>query len=258
MRILAVLLLAGLVGPALAEEAAPLAGPAAAATWDCAVPPQVLEGVQPMPAVAERLRQGQRLDIVVLGSASSAGHGVGGSANAYPAVLQQVLAERRPGDAVAVTNQSERALTAADMLVRLEKSVVPRKPTLVIWQTGSVDASHGVDLGGYGTALASGLDLLRSHGIDVLLVEPQYAPQAEGLVDFDPYRDDARRIAESRDITVFRRWDVMKAYVEAGYFDPAQTRRAAQVAAARRLHQCLARLMAGVILDGARLAEGQP
>ncbi len=90
-RVLLSLALLALAGPAWAEM------PGA-----CQVAEQQIERDFPLPQVMRALAA-KRLDILVLGAGSSQLPGPNGAKNAYPARLQDALAELFPGVAVKVT-----------------------------------------------------------------------------------------------------------------------------------------------------------
>ena len=53
------------------------------------------------------------------------------------------------------------------------------KPALVVWQTGTVDAMQSVDPDQFSAALDQGINIARSAGADVVLVNAQYSPRTE-------------------------------------------------------------------------------
>ena len=97
--------------------------------------------------VEKAVKQNKRLDIAVLGTGSSALGGAEGAGKAYPARLQAALERRLPGVTVNVVSQAKMRQTTADMAKTLDKLLIDAKPTLVLWQTGTVDAMRGIDPG---------------------------------------------------------------------------------------------------------------
>ncbi len=137
----------------------------------CQVPPDLATLEDPLPRLARRL--GERpLSVIVIGSGSSAGAGTSDRSRAYPQVLQREL-ERLLGAPVVVDSIAKRGATAADMLDIIRRDVAPRRPALVVWQTGTADAVRGVDIDTFGEALEKGLDALQERGIDMVLMDMQ-------------------------------------------------------------------------------------
>ena len=66
-------------------------------------------------------------------------------ASAYPARLQAALKEKLPSVAVNVSVELQVKKTAEEVAAGLVKLMEGKKPTLVIWQTGTVDAMRSVD-----------------------------------------------------------------------------------------------------------------
>src|SRR5262249_27504419 len=119
--------------PTLAEAGAHCAAPAALARFDA-----------PLPRFAAALASGQPVNIVALGSSGTQGIGASSPAACYPVKLQAELLQRFPQNRIVVENLGIGGQLATDMLARIKTDVIPRQPTLVIWQTGVNDAMRGV------------------------------------------------------------------------------------------------------------------
>ena len=64
------------------------------------------------------------------------------------------------------------------------KLLEDKRPTLVIWQTGTVDAMRSVDPDDFRAAVDEGVAALQKAGTDVILMNLQYSPRTE----FDNFR----------------------------------------------------------------------
>ena len=91
----------------------------------------------PLPRTARRLAAGQPIKIVALGSSSTVGLGATSSSASYPSRLAAELTARFPESDITVLNRGANGEEAAEMLARLETSVVVENPDLVIWQLGT-------------------------------------------------------------------------------------------------------------------------
>ena len=243
--ILAVMLLAGLLtaAPARAEDA-----PAS-----CEVPAYLLTSESSLAKVAEAVKSGHPLDILVVGSRSSTINTSDGSA--YPGRLQAVLRERLPSVAVNVSVELQVKKTAEEVAGGLVKLVEGKRPTLVIWQTGTVDAMRSVDPDDFRGAVGGGVAALQNAGADVVLINLQYSPRTETMISPPPYLDNMRVVAQQHDVPLFDRFAIMRHWNDAGDFDLFSTVHGTDMA--KRVHACLGRALSKFVLDAARLDQAQ-
>ena len=153
----------------------------------CAVPEEITTLDQPLSRVAERLRAGDSLTIVALGSSSTLGVGASRPENSYPARLAVLLGARFPALKIRVVNRGVGGEEAADMARRINRDVVLEHPDLVIWQVGTngVLRDQRPDQSG-GEACAQGVERIKASGSDLLLMNQQYAP---ALLQHEDYHE---------------------------------------------------------------------
>jgi len=197
---------------------------------------------------------GKQLNILVLGAGSSSLPGPNGVKKAYPARLQQALAAKLPGVAVKVATDVKSRRTAADMVKSLVPSLAAAKPALLIWQTATVDAMQAVDPDRFGQALDKGINLARSAGADVVFVNPQYSPRTESMIALGTYVENLRWVALQQEVPVFDRFNLMKTWADLGTFDLYSATKKLDMA--ERVHDCIGRLLAALVLDAAKLPTG--
>jgi hypothetical protein len=246
MRLLRLLLPAVLLaaGPALAEHPA-----------ECRVAENQIENDFPLPRVTAALAN-KRLDILVMGAGSSALPGADGANKAYPARLQSVLAEKLPGVTIKVTADVKSGRTAPDAFKAISASLAASKPALTIWQAGTVDAMRAVELDVFSAALDKGVETAHAAGSDVILINAQYSPRTESIIALGIYADNMRWVALQREIPLFDRFSIMKLWAELGTFDfMAITKK---LDTAERVHDCIARLLADLIVEGAKPVAPPP
>jgi hypothetical protein len=195
---------------------------------------------------------GKKLDIAVIGSASSELNNAAGTNIAYPAWLQERLRSLLPGVAVKVTTYARPRETASDMEAKLERILGESRPALVIWQTGTADAIRGVDPDEFRTALEDGIDKLHAANADVVFMNMQYSPRIEAMLAVTAYDDAMRIVAVKREAVLFDRFGIMKRWNENGVFDFYGATRTTNIA--ERVHGCLGRLLAEVVMEGAKMA----
>jgi hypothetical protein len=243
--VLGLAMLAGLLAivPARAEDA-----PSA-----CEVPPYLLSSESALPKVAAAVKTAQKLDVLVVGSRSSTISASDGTA--YPGRLEAMLREKLPGVKVAVNVELQVKKTAEEVAGGLAKLVAERKPTLVIWQTGTVDALRSIDPDDFRAAVDDGVAALQGAGTDVILMNLQYSPRTETMISAAPYIDNMRVVAQQHDVPLFDRFAVMRHWNEAGDFDLFSTSHGPELA--RRVHDCLGRALSKFVIDAAHIGPAQ-
>ena len=195
----------------------------------------------------------KRLDILVVGAGSSLLPGPNGAKNAYPARLQFALAEKLPGVAVKVTTDVQARRTAAEMVKTLGPPLAAAKPALVVWQTGTVDAMKSIDTDQFSAALDHGINIARSAGADVVLINAQYSPRTESMIALGTYAENMRWVALQQEVPLFDRFSIMKLWADLGTFDLYSATKKLDIA--ERVHDCIGRLLADFVLEAAKPDE---
>lgn len=206
--------------------------------------------------VADAIDKTHHLDIAVMGTGSSILPSTNGADLAYPARLQVALTKQLPGVEVKVSSYARMRQTTSEMAGSFGKLLTGAKPTLVIWQTGTVDAMKGIDPDEFRGALEEGVAALQSRGSDVVLMNMQYSPRTESTIAINTYADNMRWVAQNREVPLFDRFAIMKQWSELGTFDLYGATH--NVETAIRVHDCIGQLLGDLIVEGARLAHAQP
>ena len=227
----------------------------------CAVPEALEYSELALPHVAARLKAGEPVRIVVMGSGSSAGMGATRAENAYPERLGGELARRFPKARFVIVNLSKRGQLAEDMAARFAHDVLGEQPALVIWQTGTVDAVKGVDAEAFADTLESGIDELKGHGADVILMNLPYNPHISTILNVTPYRDDMAWVAQSKAVILFDRYAMMRYWSETDVIDFSNPSQADQAKTDDLVHGCIAYRLAAMVenaVKGPPEAEAKP
>lgn len=244
---------APLAGLMLGLFAAIAASVPASADGGCEVPAYLLTTDMSLPKVANAIRSAHKLDILVVGSRSSS---IGPAENtAYPARLQSLLRDKLPGTEVNVAVELRPKRTAADVAAGLGQMVADRKPNLVIWQTGTFDAIRSVDAEEFRVALGNGVDAAKNAGAEIVLMNLQYSPRTETMINPAPYLDAMRVVAQEHDVLLFDRFAIMRQWNESGEFDLFNPSPGIELAV--RVHSCLAQSLA-IFLTGAAHLQAEP
>ncbi|MBP2312140.1 SGNH/GDSL hydrolase family protein [Azospirillum soli] len=189
---------------------APTGNPASA----CAFQPQAAAITAPLPHLAGRIDAGGPLRIVAIGSSSTAGAGASRPDRSYPARLAELLQQRLPGVAVDVLNKGVNGEVGTQMLRRFQRDVLDQKPDLVIWQVGANTVLRGEDPGAAETVIRTGIQQLKAAGMDVVLMDLQYAPAMLSKPTHEDMQARIARIAEDEGVGLFRRFAAMRQWVE--------------------------------------------
>jgi hypothetical protein len=224
---------------------------AAARADFCQVPDYITGSEGDLSHVTAEVAKDKRLDIVVVGTGSAVLPGPNGARSAFPARLEAELSRRLPGVAVKVTADVKTSRIAADMVRDFAKILIDAKPALVVWQTGTVDAMRGVDADLFRATIEEGIETLQAGGADVVLINMQFSPRTESMIAASNYNDGLRAVAQQQNVPLFDRLAVMKHWHEDGVFDLAAPTRSPQIA--EKVHDCIGRLLAGLIIDNAHL-----
>ena len=239
--------------PAQGSAQAPAQGSPQDPAQSCDVPDYLLASDSSLPKVAEAVKAGRPLDILVVGSRSST---IGASeASAYPARLQAMLKQKLPQVAVNISLDIEPAKTAEEIAASFVKLMEDKRPTLVIWQTGTVDAMRSVDPDDFRGAIDDGVAALQNAGSDVILMNLQYSPRTESMISAPPYLDNLRVVAQQHDVPLFDRFAIMRQWNDSGDFDLFAASHGLDLA--KRVHECLGRALSTFVVSAAHIGPAQ-
>jgi acyl-CoA thioesterase I len=241
--LVAVLLLLGTVLPP--------SGAATPPALRCTAPEAVTRFKVSLPNTARAIRRGAALVIVAIGSSSTQGVGASDQAHTYPALLAEELQRRWPRLAVTVVNKGVGGETAEQMLARFTRDVLPYRPQLVIWQTGSNSALQSRDVQGYEQTIREGIARLKDAHMDVILMDPQYAPRILGRPIHKAIVDTIGEVSNDLKVAVFRRFAVMRYWVTSGQYRMEDIISQDQLHMNDASYHCIARLLADSLASAA-------
>lgn len=181
-------------GETAATAAAP-APPAPAETLDqslspeCRVPGSKLYTLARLKAVKAALKEKRPVRVLAIGSSSA---GLGASTS-YPVKLENALEQALPDVQVEVEARGLPGEVASGAGERLRTMVAELEPDLVVWQVGTNDALARVDIEAFGEALDESVQWVKSHDIDIVLIDPVFT---ESLADDAYYTQMVRTVQE--------------------------------------------------------------
>jgi lysophospholipase L1-like esterase len=223
----------------------------ATAKPNCTAPYELTRLDYTLKRTSQKIAAAQPIKIVAIGSSSTAGAGASSPTMSYPNRLQVELQALMPRVPVTVINRGINGEESRDMLARFERDVFPENPDLVIWQVGSNSVLRDRPLTEANAPLHDGLKLLREHGADVVLMNPQYAPRVITKHDVEGMVHLIAVTAKEKNIDLFQRYAVMR------YWQLTEGLPFNAFLSPDELHLndwsygCVAKLMAGAIHDAA-------
>jgi len=159
---------------------------------------------------AEHLRAHQPVTIVAIGSSSTAGAGASSPAASYPSRLEAELRLRFPDEKITVINHGVNGEIGTDMLARFDTDVIGEKPDLVLWQVGANSVLRDHPLGPAAETMRQGIKKLKDAGIDVVLIDPQFAPKILAKREAESMIELIAETAKETGVAVFRRFAIMR------------------------------------------------
>ena len=146
-------------------------------------------------------------------------------------------------------------MTAAAMLAALHKGLDGRGISLVVWQTGTVEAMQKLPPEEFARTLDAGAEVVRAAGADLLLVDPRYSRLLQTHATLGPYRETMQQVAQRHAAVLFRRFDLIRQWVEAGQIDLESVAKSERPKMTERLNACLGQALAQTVLRAAGLTQ---
>ncbi|GAC1342829.1 MAG: hypothetical protein NVSMB18_17530 [Acetobacteraceae bacterium] len=246
----------------------------------CEAPDEAAGVVTALPHVATVLKAGAKLNVLAVGSATMFGpeatlspgtvtsQSVSGaqassappfqmlsgqaSELAFPKQMAKALEVAVPGADVQVTVRGGRGMSAAYMLALIRSSLASSTYQLVIWQTGTVEAVRNTPPGEFAQSLAEGAEAVQAAQADLVLIDPQFSRFLQTNSNLDPYEQAFQQMASLPGVLLFRRFDLMRSWVNDGLIDLERTAKSNRKHVVETLHSCLGAHLARMVLSGAR------
>ncbi len=235
--------------------------------------------VTPLPHLATALKPGATVEILAIGSASIFGpeaslapgtltdQAMRGapittpstpqlmtqpSPTAFPERMAKALEAAVPGAKVNVTVRGGRGLSAGDQFVLLHDSLQHGHYSLVIWQTGTVEAVRNLPPSEFAQTLADGAEQVANAAADLVLIDPQFSRFLQTYSNIEPYQQAFQQLGSLPGVLLFHRFDLMRAWVNDGQIDLERTPKADRARAVELLHACLGEHLARILVSGAK------
>jgi hypothetical protein len=137
------------------------------------------------------------------------------------------------------------------MLPLLTEALGQQHFQLVLWQTGTVEAVRGLRPDSLQEVLADGAARIREQGGDLILIDPQFSRFLRANSNLDVYELVLQQVATMPGAVLFRRFDLMHAWVQEGVADLERASKPDRKKVLDQINTCLGDALARFILDGA-------
>jgi acyl-CoA thioesterase-1 len=244
--VLAALLLSG-----AASRVVPPADPP-----NCREPPAFTAIDAALDRTAARIAAGKSLTILAIGSSSTLGVGASDPAMSYPSRLEHMLKDAFPTLAIKVVNDGRSGQDAGEELGRLSRDIAAARPDLAIWQIGTNAVLRRDNLAADGRLIGSGVELMKQDGIDVVLMDLQYAPRVLARRTWTEMEKLIADVAARAHIGRLRRFDIMREWDRTRQLAPAALIGPDGLHMTDASYGCLAEVLAGSLADQWR-AQGK-
>ncbi len=228
-----------------------IGAPRPAGATACPIPDAFVVPAGSLVATAAAIRA-RSLTILTLGGSATLGAPAHGMEFTYPSRLVSRLHDKFPGVTIKSVVRAVPREAALDLQVRLDANLAGDKPALVIWGPGASAAGRGEDLDTFIGDVTGTVGKIRSAGVDLILMTLQYAPSVARVVNLYPYRTAVIRAAETANVPVLDRYELMRSWSDGGFLDLDATEVDDRVRVARKLYDCMAEVLAEGIADAVR------
>jgi lysophospholipase L1-like esterase len=205
-------------GPAVAD---PADHEAVASAPSCATPTTLSAIDAKLDRSAARVQNGKPLTIVAMGSSSTKGVGASTPAASYPSRLAEELRNRFPRVDIRVINHGVGGQDVPEELARLDRDVVAEHPDLVIWQVGTNAVLRRDDFAADEQMIRRGIAAMKERGIDVVMMDLQYAPRVLARSASGEMERLISEIAGHARVGLFRRFEIMREWERTHQLAPA-------------------------------------
>jgi lysophospholipase L1-like esterase len=163
-----------------------------------------------------KLRTGETLTVVALGSSSTTGFGTFGSGGTFPDVMKQELLRLRPSARIELINSGRIMDDLSGNVARIDEDVLHYKPDLVVWQIGTNDVVWRGIADNTQETLSNAVKRLKAANTDIVLMDLQYAPLVLASEHHTRMEQIITVVAREQNVGQFPRFLLMKRAIESG------------------------------------------
>jgi acyl-CoA thioesterase I len=165
---------------------------------------------RPLRGLRRAVRENRNPRVLAIGSSSTVGVGASRPTNTYVAKLEDNLESAFVGVDFTVVGRGLSGELAEGQSARMKATVEEAKPDLVLWQVGTNDAIHHVDMESFKTCLRKTLTWLADNKIDVMMVDPQYSDKLTKDAFYEQVVTAVAEIAAEKHVLLVDRFEAMR------------------------------------------------
>lgn len=117
-------------------------------------------------------------------------------------------------------NRGRRGQDVSEELARLRQDLNEQHPDLIIWQVGTNALLRQENLSTDERLIVQGVDEIKQRGLDVVLMDMQYAPRVLAR-DWGKMEQIIAAVAGREHVGYFRRFEIMREWSQRGQLDPS-------------------------------------
>jgi lysophospholipase L1-like esterase len=187
-----------------------------------------------------------------MGSSSTLGVGASTPALSYPSRLEKELRQRFPGVEIRVVNHGVGGQDVPEELSRIGRDVLAEHPDLVVWQVGTNAVLRRDDLSADEELISRGVTLMKESGIDIVLMDLQYAPRVLARPAFAEMERLIGDVARRTRVGLFHRFEIMEEWDHTQQLAPASSVGPDGLHMTDAGYACLASQLAGALASNWR------
>lgn len=179
-----------------------------ALSQDCQTPGLNITGALPLPNAAQAIRDRKVLKILSIGATTTRGRQQ--RRGDYVALIEQVLERTIKDVDVKIIDRGVSGELARNAAERIRNEVALDRPDLVLWQVGTSDAFAQVPPAEVRETVASTVEWLKRHKVDVALVGMHYLKSLASDPHYQAIRTVLRDLAEAERVPRIGRYEAMQ------------------------------------------------
>lgn len=173
---------------------------------ECRVPGSKLYTLSSLKAVKTALGEKRPVRVLAVGAPAVSA----GASTSYPVKLELALERSIPNVDVEIEGRGLPGEIASGAAERLRTMVAEFEPDLVIWQVGTHDALARVDVDVFADALTDAVQWIKSHEMDVVLVDPLYTASLADDAYYSSIVLKVKEIATREQVPLVQRYEAMR------------------------------------------------
>ncbi len=192
--------------PAMAQQpAGEVAGAERGLSPECRVPGSQLYTIAKLRAVKAALIAKRPVRVLAVGGSAAPG-----ASASYPVKLAAALEQALPDVDVVIEHRGLQGEIASGAAEHMRTMVAESEPDLVIWQVGTHDALARVEIDAFAGALDEAIAWIKSHGIDVVLVDPLYTASMAADAYYNQMVTTVRTVAAKAKVPLVQRYEALR------------------------------------------------